>query len=302
MNQDAAVLLMLLCMLTAWAWTWRIIATRRAARGNNRFIVHLIGALAGSGAAFGAFCLSGALLMPGAGDGASMAIGMFGALVLCTYLGALHPPKQKASQSAKAESAVPMAAAAGTKTDASPVSRVPRKPFKDLLQTWWQQEKRRQEEFLRQEERKRVAREKALGMPFGTFFSKRAEAHFMLWCGVLFLIAWACLFAFMSSAQDWPTRLVVSFIAACLLATVWSVSCIVIVPAILLLLVLLPFACISILVEAWWRIRHNQPYVAPPVVVSYDNIAPSAPPQNTCNWLVPLAIGLWIGNAWGKDD
>jgi hypothetical protein len=65
--------------------------------------------------------------------------------------------------------------------------------------------------------------------------------------------------------------------------------------AVLLLLALLPFACISILVEAWWRIRHNQPYIAPPVVISYDNIAPSASPQNTGNRLVPLIIGLCIG-------
>ncbi|MDR1461933.1 MAG: hypothetical protein LBI68_02175 [Azoarcus sp.] len=302
MNQNAAMLLMLLCMFAAWVWTWSVIATRRTVRGKNRFIAHLIGVLAGSSAAFGAFCLSGALLMPGAGDGASIAIGVFGALVLCTYLGALHSPKQKVSQSAEAEPAVPMVTAVGMKTDTTPVSRVPRKPFKDSLQTWWQEEKRRQGEFLQQEERKRVAREKALGMTFGTFFSERAGDHFMFWCGVLFLIVWGCLFAFVPSSEDWLTRLVVSFIVACLLAAVWGVSCIVIVPAILLLLALLPFACISILVEAWWRIRHNQPYIAPPVVISYDNIASSSPPRSTGNWLVPLVIGLWIGSAWGKDD
>jgi hypothetical protein len=322
MNPNAAVLrmlLMLLCMLAAWAWVWRVIATRRTARGKNRFIAHLIGALVGSGAVFGAFCLSGALLMPDTGNGASIAIGVLGALVLCAYFGALHFPRQKASQSAKAEPALPTVAIAGTKADANPVSRVPRKRFKDSLQTWWhewwQEEKRRQEEFLRQEERKRVSREKALGMPFGTFFSERMGDHLMLWGGVLFLIVWGCLFAFVHSAEDWLTRLVVSFIVACLLAAVWGVSCIVIVPAILPLLVLLPFACVSILAEAWWRIRHNQPYIAPPVVISYDSITPSAPTQSTGNWLVPsvptqstgnwlvpLVIGLWIGNAWGKDD
>ncbi|MDR3213059.1 MAG: hypothetical protein LBT71_03980 [Azoarcus sp.] len=298
MNQNAAVLLMLLCTLAAWALTWNVIATRRTARGKHRFIAHLVGALAGSGTAFGAFCLSGALLMPGAGDGASIVIGVFGVLVLCTYLGALHRPKKEALQSVKVEPAVPMAAAVGTKTDAPLVSHMPRKSLKDLFQSWWQDEKRRQEKFLRQEERKRVAREKALGMSFGTFFSERMEDHFMLWGGVLFLIV-CCLFAFVPSAEDWLTRLV-SFIVACLLAAVCGVF--LIVPVILLLLALLPFACISILVEAWWRIRHNQPYIASPVVINYDSIAPSAPTQSTGNWLVPLAIGLWIGSAWGKDD
>lgn len=74
----------MICMLAAWAWAWRVIATCRTARGNNRFIAHLVGALAGSGAAFGAFCLGGALLMPDRGDGASMAVGVLGALVLGT--------------------------------------------------------------------------------------------------------------------------------------------------------------------------------------------------------------------------
>jgi len=286
---------MLICMLAAWAWAWRVIATRRTARGNNRFIAHLVGALAGSGAAFGAFCLGGALLMPDRGDGASIAVGVLGALMLGTYLGELRRPSQKASQGAKAEPAVPTATA-GTKTGTSPVSRVPRRPFKDSLRTWWRQE------TCRQEERKRASWEKARGMPFGVFFSERMENHLILWGGVLFLIGWACLFAFVPSAEDWLTRLVVSFIVACLLTIVWGVSCIMIVPAILLLLVLLPFACASILAEAWWRIRHNQPYVAPPIVISYNDISPSPPNQNTGNWLVPLAIGLWIGSAWGKDD
>ena len=98
------------------------------------------------------------------------------------------------------------------------------------------------------------------------------------------------------------TRLIMSFIVACLLVVVWGISCIVIVPVILLLLALLPFACISILVEAWWRIRHNRPYIAPPVVIRYDDIAPSIPPQSAGDWLVPLVIGLWIGSTWGKDD
>lgn len=303
MNQDAAVLLMLLCMIAAWAWAWRVIATRRTARGNNRFIAHLIGALAGSGAAFGAFCLSGAFLMPGTGDGVSMAIGVFGTLILCAYLGVLHPPKKTVSPSAQAEPAG-LATTAVTEIDDSPgMPHVPRKPVKESIQTWWKVEKRKRDELLRQEERKRVGREKALGMSLGTFFSERMEDHLMLWCGVLFIVVWGSLFVFVPSAEDWLTQLVVSFIVTCLLAAIWGVLCILIVPAILLLLVLLPFVCVSVFVEAWWRIRHNQPYVAPPVVIiPYSEITPPAPRQNSHNWLIPLAIGLWIGNSWGNDD
>jgi len=305
MNETAAVLLMLLCMLAASGWVWSVIVTRRAARGKNRFIAHLIGALSGIGAAFGAFCLSGALLMPGTADRAPIVIGALGALILCTYLGVLHHPKKKAPHSAKAVPAALTAAAAEDAIDETPVPpRMPRKRFKESIQTWWQEEKRRQDESRRQQEQKHIEREKALGMPLGTFFSERADGHFMLWCVALFLVVWGSLFVCTFSAEDWLISLLMSFIVTCVLAAAYGVLCLLIVPTLLLFLALLPFIGISILAEAWWRIRRNRPYIiaSPPVAISYyDDIAPSATRQDTCDWFVPLAIGLWIGSSWHKN-
>lgn len=58
----------MLCTLTAWIGVWVVAVVRWVARGRNRWLAHLLGALLGIVAAFGAFCLSGALLMPGTGE------------------------------------------------------------------------------------------------------------------------------------------------------------------------------------------------------------------------------------------
>lgn len=320
MNQNLASLLVLLCILATWAWVWRTIATRRTARGKSRFMAHLLGALAGCGAAFGALCLNGAVLMPRAGDEPPVAMGVIGALVLGIYLGVLRPFKKQAPQNKKAAPAMLVAAALGLKSGASPVAGQPRTSLGNSLRAWWRQQKSKQEESMQQADRRRTAREKALGMPLGTFFSARMEAHLTLWFCMLFLIVWACLFA-AQPPEGGLERLGMSFFIACLSVIVLcALSCIIFIPAILLFLALLPFACISIVAEAWWRIHYKRPYIASrlPVtshyshkdfakvpntlVTGHDNIAPATPPKTTGSWIVPLLIGLWIGNVWGKDD
>jgi len=109
------------------------------------------------------------------------------------------------------------------------------------------------------------------------------------------IIAWIAVFI----VCDWPpeeggwfTRLAVSFIFTGLTAVF---LCLLIAPIYMALLLLLPFACVSIFIEARWRIRHNAPYVALPI--GYNYIASSTPRQSSSSgdWLVPLAIGWWIG-------
>ena len=65
-----------------------------------------------------------------------------------------------------------------------------------------------------------------------------------------------------------------------------------------------PLAWLTIYLEARWRIRHKRPYAAPP------RTAYTPPPEtqkviiverNRGGWLLPLAIGLWIGGTWGDD-
>ena len=65
-----------------------------------------------------------------------------------------------------------------------------------------------------------------------------------------------------------------------------------------------PLAWLTIYLEARWRIRHKRPCAAPP------RTAYTPPPEtqkviiverNRGGWLLPLAIGLWIGGTWGDD-
>ena len=55
-------------------------------------------------------------------------------------------------------------------------------------------------------------------------------------------------------------------------------------------------AWLSIRFEARWRIRHRLPYALFPAT---PVAAPAA--RGSRRWLLPLAIGLWIGGAWGGD-
>lgn len=276
MNQNIAILLMLFCLLAAWGWVWRGIAVRRSAQGKQLLLSHLFGLLTGSGAAFGAFCLSGALLMPEARDGSSIGVGVFGALILCAYLAVLHPKSSPANNRPKKK-------------------RVQRPSFKTTLRAYWQEEKQRQQRLQRQRADKRAAREQALGMTFGTFFGERMEAHLKLWYAVACLSICGWLFFSMAESVDgWFTRLIASGIITCLLAALLGLVSIVLIP------VLLPLICISVFIEARWRIHHRCPYMAPPIS-SYNTEIPP-PSSSSSGWLIPLAIGLWIGSTWGNDN
>lgn len=279
MNENLAMSLILLCVLAGWLWIWSATTTHLVARGLNYLLAHLAGALFGSGAAFGAFCLSGALLMPEPDNRISIAVGAFGVLILSLYFALFYPSL-----------------------------RTPRKTLRDFIHTWKKNQKNKQGEPPLQGEQKRIAQEKALGMPFDTFFSKRLGDHLMSWSTVLFLVVCGGVIVSMPSG-NWLIWFFASATVTVVLAVVFGSSYI----SFLLFLLLLPFACISIFVEARWRIRHNQPYVAPPAamdtdepdqVVDGDEPSPPSnptPSQCTGGWLVPLVIGLWIGS-WGKDD
>ncbi|MCL2830322.1 MAG: hypothetical protein FWD77_06230 [Betaproteobacteria bacterium] len=306
MKEDVQIFLVLLCTIAAWAWAWRSAVIWLVTCGTNRFAAHLVGAFLGIGAAFGGFCLSGAFLMPGAVDGATIGVGAMGGLVLLIYLGAIHLSKKKEAQGTET-----MPVAALSKPDIeeapAPVHASENKSSNESFKARRKEDKRSQDEYLRQKEIKRAARERALGMSFGDFFQERMEEHLIFWIFILFFVAWAYLFLSISMEGTF-SRLVLSFFLTLLMG---GLLCALVVPGILLVLILLPFAWISILAEAKWRIGNDDPYIPPPVNTNYTNsfeganytrTAQETPPQNNGNWLVPLAIGLWIGHKWGKND
>lgn len=100
MNDNVAALIVLLSTMMAWAVVWCTIASRRIAGGRNFFVAHLIGALAGVGAAFGALCLSAACLVPSKKDPSiNLTMGIIGSLILGACLILLWWPRRASGKS-----------------------------------------------------------------------------------------------------------------------------------------------------------------------------------------------------------
>jgi hypothetical protein len=134
-----------------------------------------------------------------------------------------------------------------------------------------------------------------LGMKLGEFYVQRVDAHTILWLVAGFLALWAAIHGETDLLRG-------QFLLSGLLAfSVVVLSCLTFIP----LLAVQPLVWLTVYLEARWRIRHNRPYTAPPPI-------PYSPPPETRKvmiverkrggWLLPLAIGLWIGGGWGGDD
>lgn len=131
----------------------------------------------------------------------------------------------------------------------------------------------------------------ALGMKPGEFHAERFTTHVMAWLTLGFFGLWIA-FYFGIDDSSIELRLALGLLGAVVVAFVYGLSCIVLLP----LLPLLPLAWLSIQLEAIWRIRHRRPYVPRPVV-------PPAPvARGSGSWLLPFLVGLWIGGGWSGDD
>jgi len=136
-----------------------------------------------------------------------------------------------------------------------------------------------------------------LGMGFWDFAGERLERHVTAWAIFAFSITWARFFVTFNTGSFW-TDLVSGFLVTALIALVYGVACLLILP----LLPLLLLALVSIALEAWWRVRHDQPYALPPITVLDASPSWEAPaPKRRGGFLIPLVIGIWIGSAWGDD-
>ncbi|MDR0577991.1 MAG: hypothetical protein LBI87_10780 [Candidatus Accumulibacter sp.] len=278
----------------AWIWAWITTAKRWVARGKGRIIACLFGAFSGWGAAAAVFVLIGAILMPNVGDRLLMIVPC--ALMLLMYFCVLYRPKNGAQ---------------GIEADAT---SVPAESRAASPGAWRLEEERRLEEKRRRKKSNRASREKALGMSPGDFFDARIKGHLIFWRGILFIAVWGCLFILIQPAEShWLMRLIASLAVICLPVAIRGA---IFVPAVILLvLALLPLAGIRVAIEAWWRIRHNEPFIAPPVVDHADPASsapcashhgppdpPPTPRPNGGDWLVPLVIGLWTGHSRDKED
>ncbi|MCA1974529.1 MAG: hypothetical protein LDL44_16970 [Caenispirillum sp.] len=146
-----------------------------------------------------------------------------------------------------------------------------------------------------------------LGMGFGEFWQRRQDAHFVAAMVGVFLAIWISVGSTMGD-MHWLLAVLLSFIVAMIYFLIYELSCLFIVPLLPVVLV----TALTVALEAWWRVHTNRLYVPPPPAPALARPArfvsppPSAPapvqPKKRGGWLIPLAIGLWIGSSWGGDD
>lgn len=133
-----------------------------------------------------------------------------------------------------------------------------------------------------------------LGMSFGEFWQYRQGPHFVAVMVLAFLATWAWVGSTMGD-MHWLLAALLSFFVAMICFLLYELSCFLIVPLLPVVLV----TTLTIALEVWWRVRTNRPYVPPPPALV---LARPVQPKKRGGWLIPLAIGLWIGSSWGDDD
>ncbi len=266
MNEDAAVALSMLSTIIAWSLALLWVAEYLDLKIKNRFVSHLLGAVIGFGAAFGAFCLSGALFLPSTHDDNTTIVGNIGAAILLAYWVAYLFAKRSLVR-VKQNKTIDHAAIKKKKADA------------------------------------RAQQEKVLGMSFSDFYSERAESHAIGWLVIFFFAAviYVAVFMLSDSNLDLFTRFLLGFVGVTLVATLYVLSCLLIVPVIFILLALFPFISLIIYLEAWLRVRENIPYVSP-ILDSHALSELTSASSTNNHWVFPFAMGLWLGHMWGDDD
>lgn len=85
MSENASVALSLFGTIVTWALAWLVVVDHCNKQGGNLFVSHLLGIFIGSGAAFGAFCVTGALFLPSDNASTATGIGNVGAAILLVY-------------------------------------------------------------------------------------------------------------------------------------------------------------------------------------------------------------------------
>lgn len=94
------IFLTIVGFLGGWAWGWAQVAVLARRRGWRKLLCHALGLGGGFIAAFGAFMLLGAFLMPSP-DGGEAVVGCLGAVVLSPFVW-LHWRNRQAGQAVRA--------------------------------------------------------------------------------------------------------------------------------------------------------------------------------------------------------
>ncbi|MBK8102488.1 MAG: hypothetical protein IPK30_04180 [Cellvibrionales bacterium] len=279
MNEDIAIALSLFGTIVTWALAWLVVVDHCNKQGGNLFVSHLLGIFIGSGAAFGAFCVTGALFLPNDSANTAIGIGIVGAAILSVYWLAFLFSKRT-------------------------VVRQQQNKTVD-----YEAMRQKNDAAQRQKAESRAEQEKILRMPMEDFYSMRLVDHMAFWCVMLFLTVWVCLILIMLSTgtNDSLALTIGSTLWMLLIFYIFGITRLHVIPVAISVLL----ATASTLLEIWWRLRDKVPYAPPPQLpidkTTSTDYMPSPPPpkiarKKEANWMFPFAMGLWLGHMWGDDD
>ncbi|MDO4636069.1 MAG: hypothetical protein Q4B13_00800 [Lautropia sp.] len=144
------------------------------------------------------------------------------------------------------------------------------RPIKDRLNIRlqaWQEKRLARKEAQRLEKMNRRPWRERLGMPLDDFIEYRAERHLTAWLILAFIAARAFLFHAAGMTTDKPFVDILLDGIFVLLALIVTLAVSILLSATVCIFVigicLVPLAILSILVEAWVRIRFDKPYSPP---------------------------------------
>ena len=240
MNLPVASILVLFYTLVAWVCVLNIILNRRADADEPALHTHLIGIILGAGAALGIFLIGATTVLPTKDDEVSRSMNLLGRFILLLYictLGGSRNQNLATTLKATLNFVLVHIHPSSAQIRQTPQRSHNHRPLQSPI-------------------------EKRLGMSPGRFFDERIGDHTLLWIAILAMGIWGYTLHTISHIRDiGSTEMILTaglsllgiggmfFIALCIQPLLYLIA-----------IIMMPFAALSVLVEAGLRICLNRPY------------------------------------------
>lgn len=240
MNLPVASILVLFYTLVAWVCVWNIIVNRRADAYEPALHTHLIGIILGAGAAFGIFLIGATTVLPAKDDEVNRSMNLLGRLILLLYICTLGRSRnQNLATALKATLNFMLVRILPPNAKIRPTPQVSHshQPLRSTIET-------------------------RLGMSPGRFFDERIGDHTVLWIALLALGIWGYTLHAISHIRDIDTTemILTSGLSLIGIGSMFFITLCIQPLLYLIVIIMMPFAALSVLVEAGLRIFFNRPY------------------------------------------
>lgn len=241
MNLPTASILVLFYTLVAWVCVWNIIVDRRADADEPALHTHLFGIILGAVAAFGIFLIGATTVLPAKDDEVSRSMNLLGRFILLLYictLGGSRNQNLATALKATLNFVLVRIHPPSAQIRRAPQRRHSQQPLQSTI-------------------------EKRLGMSPGRFFDERIGDHSLLWVALLALDIWGYTLHAISHIRDIGTTEMILTAGLSMIGIggmFFIVLCILHPLLYLIVIIMMPFAALSLLVETGLRIFLNRPY------------------------------------------